>query len=148
MSEGHVRPTENAHAILQGLLAAAAADPVLRERLKSAPLDTLRQVGLGVADGVTVSVEEVPLAEVAATAGRSTERHIVLPLPLRDAALSDQDLDAVSGGGPLLGIFATIGLPFASLFQVVTNLGNPERMGVQLARTGQGVATLWGQPGA
>ncbi|MGQ9372132.1 hypothetical protein [Azospirillum sp. ST 5-10] len=145
--DGTVLARENAEAALKGLLSAAASDPVLRDRLKAAPLDTLRDAGLRVADGVTVSVEEVPLAELAAAAARSTDRHVVLPLPLPNAPLSDQDLDAVSGGGPLLGVLATVGMPFASLFEVVANLGNPERMGARLARTGQSVAELWGRPG-
>lgn len=115
---------------LKRLLAGAATDPDLRRRLLADPKAALAESGLSVADGVTVSVEETPLADAAAVLSRWTAASIVLPVPTRpdadpnagsDGALTDDDLDGVSGGGPFTSIMNALTLlptiPIVSFFK-------------------------------
>ena len=124
MTTSNAEPTagETVESVLKRLLAGAATDPDLRRRLLADPAATLAAIGLPVAEGVTVRVEEAPLAEASAILSRCTATSIVLPVPtLQGGDLADDELDAVSGGGPFTSIMNALVLlptiPLVSFFK-------------------------------
>ncbi|MGQ9372134.1 hypothetical protein [Azospirillum sp. ST 5-10] len=132
---------------LKEILAAATVDPALRRRLQDDPAAVLAQAGLPVADGVRVTVEEAAMDEVAAVLDRSTQDHIVLPLPpRRDGVLSDDQLDAVAGGGVGMGLLAGAFFPINALITIGNNLTKPQNIGNALGQLAQGVADHWNAP--
>ena len=132
---------------LSRILSAAAGDAALHQRFKTDPVAVLREAGLTVPDGVSVTVEEVAPAHAAQTAARSTDDHLVLPLlPLRDGPLSDEDLEAVAGGGPLEGIWNAITLPF-NLASRMMNSNSTAFLGREANALAQGVKDAWNNRG-
>jgi hypothetical protein len=75
---------------LCGLLARAAREPELRERLLRDPHGTLRSEGFAVAPDLQLKV----------VTNDASALHFVLPAA--EAELSEADLDAVAGGGRLI----------------------------------------------
>ncbi len=77
--------------LISVILARAGSDPALRAQLLASAAKTLRALGVGIPDGVTVAIHE----------DSATVRHLVIPAPVGSGELSDADLEKVSGGaGP------------------------------------------------
>ncbi|MGQ9372133.1 hypothetical protein [Azospirillum sp. ST 5-10] len=128
------------------IITAAAGDAALHRRLKADPAAVLRDAGLAVPAGVTVTVEEVARDGAAGVLARSTDDHLVLPLPpLADGALSDEDLDAVAGGGPLEGLWSAVTLPF-NLATRFMNSNSGHGLGEYASELAAGVTQKWNNP--
>ena len=79
-------------------------------------LVVLAEAGLAVADGVQVTVRITDPADAAAIAEVTTPDHLVLPVPplAGQDALSDADLDHVSGGNRFYDQVQTFGPSFTT----------------------------------
>jgi hypothetical protein len=77
--------------LISVILARAGSDPALRAQLVAGGARALRALGVGIPDGITVTIIE----------DSATVRHFVIPAPEGTGELSDTDLEKVSGGaGP------------------------------------------------
>ena len=73
------------------IIGQAMGDANFRKRLLADPVQTLRDAGVEVPEGVSVRVVE----------DTATLVHMVLPAPVGDSEISESDLDMVSAGcGP------------------------------------------------
>lgn len=90
---------EAAARVLQRAIEAAAQDATFRAHLLADPRAALAERGLAIPHGMAVEVEEGESPDAEALVRRIGVDRVVLPLPpLRDAALSEAQLDAVVGG--------------------------------------------------
>lgn len=83
------------------VVAKAWTDESFKAALIAAPAATLKEVGIEIADGVTLKVVE----------DTETVVNLVLPRAPKEGELSDELLEGVSGGvAPLLGVAASAAL--------------------------------------
>lgn len=101
---------------LARLLAVAGRDAALHHRLCQSPKAVLAEAGLAVADGVQVTIRITDPADAAAIAEATTPDHLILPVPplAGQDALSDADLDHVSGGNRFYDQVQTFGPSFTT----------------------------------
>lgn len=108
-----------------GIIAKAWSDPAFKAKLLADPHAALKDVGVSVAAGVTVTVVE----------DTDTQFHFVLP-PKPTRELSVEELDKVSAGGPWDPITYDRNPPLYTTTGNLFGPGGPN--GIQLVRGGPG----------
>ncbi|WP_449222045.1 hypothetical protein [Tistrella mobilis] len=95
---------------LARLLNDAAHNPALHQRLLDDPRAALAEAGLPVGDAVTVTARITPPADAAAVAAQTTPDRLILPVPplASGTELSDDELEAVAGGGAFANMFSNL----------------------------------------
>lgn len=95
---------------LARLLNDAAHNPALHQRLLDDPRAALAEAGLPVDDAVAVTARITPPADAAAVAAQTTPDRLILPVPplASGTELSDDELEAVAGGGALANMFSNL----------------------------------------